>query len=153
MKLRELFEALTPGQKKYVDDELSSNKLTYNTKQWDHIFGDQDRIYLEIPPQHPNVEVYKKLIELGYKITCASFIPLNLLASSLTSILFPSSGFFMIAPRFTQLKWSQVPNTNSLAIVAIPEVDLILKGHHKGGGFFSFYPSPIFYAVGHYNTP
>ena len=69
MKLRELFEALTPGQKKYVDDKLSSNGLTYNPKQWDHIFGDQDRIYLEIPPQHPNGEVYKKLIELGYKIT------------------------------------------------------------------------------------
>lgn len=69
MKLRELLEALTPGQKKYVDDKLSSSDLVYNPNQWDNIFGDHDRIYLEIPSQHPNVEVYKKLIELGYKIT------------------------------------------------------------------------------------
>ena len=69
MKLRELLEALTPGQKKYVDDKLSSSELVYNPNQWDNIFGDHDRIYLEIPSQHPNVEVYKKLIELGYKIT------------------------------------------------------------------------------------
>ena len=66
MRLRELFEALTADQKNHVDEELG--KLEYDPTQWDSIFDDQDRIYLAVPPLHPNVEVYRTLKELGYKI-------------------------------------------------------------------------------------
>ena len=66
MKLRELFEALTANQKAYVDDELG--KLEYNPAQWNHIFGNQERIFLEMEPILM-VDIVGILSNLGYHIT------------------------------------------------------------------------------------
>lgn len=66
MKLRELFEALTAGQKDNVDFALSS--FDYNPNQWDNIFGDQERIYLEMAPTMM-VDINGILSKLGYHIS------------------------------------------------------------------------------------
>jgi hypothetical protein len=68
MKLRQLFnEALNVNQKKYVDDLIK--KMEYNPAQWDHIFGNESRIYLPMSgTAEPSPEVVDALAKLGYKI-------------------------------------------------------------------------------------
>ena len=66
MKLRELLEALTPGQKKYVDDKLSSSDLVYNPNQWDNIFGDHEwmsgvLMYSSTPLELPIINFYSTM--------------------------------------------------------------------------------------------
>jgi hypothetical protein len=68
MKLRQLFnEALNDNQKKYVDDLIKN--MEYNPAQWDHIFGNESRIYLPMSgTADPSPEVVNTLALLGYKI-------------------------------------------------------------------------------------